>query len=523
MPPDNSPDQAPQNPPARATEDHGRTIAKGAVVNGLGLLGKALIPVFFIVGARIYGTAVMGLFYLSYTMIIVAESLVSSGFNSGTIMFVSRAMARSDRDEAMYRVLANSFVLSLGITFLLIFLSHVGGAQFVLRRYPQEGLLLVVQWMVLALPFLVTSTVTVAATKGHLTMKWDALLFGFARPFSLTLFAVLFYFLVGGIWGIVLAYLLTEVLICAFALVLFGRYFSWRHLLRALVRFRLDSPLIRFAIPQSLNTTFNTFITNVDVIMLGYFGLAEPLIFAYGMGAQIVRNVRQVKLVLSEPLGPVVARLHGHHDPAAISEYFSMVARWITTVGYPIALAVALLRLDLLHLFDAAYDDSTAFMLLLLVPPLLSVSFGLAGNILVMTGHSMWNLLNSTTVAAVNVVLNYLLIPRLGLLGAALATVIASATMSLMQLIEVRKLLGVAPIPSQIYKPYVAIAAPVLMVIAVESGLFGVGATLLGRILAAVVGILLFFGILWAQKIEPRDMEILFPFLKKRRSTDAPQ
>jgi hypothetical protein len=58
------------------TEDHGRTIARGAVINGLGLAGKALIPLFFIVGAKIYGTAAMGLFYLSYTMIIVTESLV---------------------------------------------------------------------------------------------------------------------------------------------------------------------------------------------------------------------------------------------------------------------------------------------------------------------------------------------------------------------------------------------------------------------------------------------------------------
>ena len=508
-------------PPPR--EDHGATIAKGAVVNALGLVGRAMFPLFFIIGARFYGTAAMGVFYLAYTMLIVAESLVSSGFNSGTIMFVSRALAHSDRETEMYRSLANSFVLSVGISLLLVLLSRVGGAAFVLQRYTQEGLVEVVQWVLLGLPFLCASIVTVAATKARLTMKWEATLFGFARPFLLTLFSVLFYFVSRGIQGLLWAYQLSEMLICAVALVRFGRYYSWRRLLRSLAHFRLDLPLVRFAIPQSLNATFSTFITNVDVIMLGYFGLAEPLIFAYGMGAQIVRNIRQIKLLMSEPLGPVVARLHGHHDPAAISEYFSMVTRWITTVGFPVTLAVTVLRLDVLHLFDAAYDGSTVVMLLLLVPPFLAISCGLAGNIIIMTGHSMWNLFNAIVVAAVNIALNIVFIPRYGLTGAALATVIASTTLSALELIEVRRLLGVALIPAKIYKPYVAIAAPVLLVIAVESGRWDAGTTLLGRILVAVIGILLFFGILWAQKMEQRDREIFLPLATQRRPPDAPR
>jgi O-antigen/teichoic acid export membrane protein len=211
-----------------------------------------------------------------------------------------------------------------------------------------------------------------------------------------------------------------------------------------------------------------------------------------------------------------VARLHGRHDPVAISAYFSMVTRWITTIGFPIALAVAILRLDLLRLFDTAYEGDTVFMLLLLVPPLLSVTCGLAGNIIVMTGHSMWNLLNSTTVAVVNVLLNLVMIPRYGLIGAVVATVIASTIMSAMQLIEAKTLLNVALIVRQIFKPYVAILPPVALMIVAELWLPALSGNPAGRIAMAAAGAALFFFVLAAQGVESRDVDILFPFLKKK-------
>jgi O-antigen/teichoic acid export membrane protein len=305
---------------------------------------------------------------------------------------------------------------------------------------------------------------------------------------------------------------LTEVTICAVALFVFGRYFSYAKLLGQFLRFRSSGALVWFAIPQCLNTTFNTFITNVDVIMLGYFGVDERMLWAYGMGSQIVRNIRQIKLALSGSFAPVVARLHGRGDMIGMSESFSMVTRWITSLGLPLALAVAVLRLDLLRLFDGTYDGETAFMLLLLAPPLLSCCCGLAGNLIIMTGHSGWNLFNSATVAVVNVVLNLLLIPRFGIIGAAVATVIASSAISALQLIEARKLLGVGLIPARIYKPYLAMALPVAGILAAHM-IGPVMDSLGGRLAAVAVAVVLFVVGLLILKIDERDRRFFFPWL----------
>ncbi len=57
-------------------------------------------------------------------------------------------------------------------------------------------------------------------------------------------------------------------------------------------------------------------------------------------------------------------------------------------------------------------------MVILALAAFVACAFGLAANIVVMTGHSKWNLYNGLAVAAVSLALNALLIPSWGIYGA---------------------------------------------------------------------------------------------------------
>jgi O-antigen/teichoic acid export membrane protein len=95
-------------------------------------------------------------------------------------------------------------------------------------------------------------------------------------------------------------------------------------------------------------------------------------------------------------------------------------------------------------------------MLALLPIPYLQCSFSLAGNIVVMTGHSRLNLLNSTTTALVNTLLNVWLIPLLGPLGAALASTAATFVKTSMELVEARIVANARLLVRAVYRPHVA-------------------------------------------------------------------
>jgi O-antigen/teichoic acid export membrane protein len=451
------------------------TIVRGTLLNVLGSCGKALIPVYFILITRLFGPAVMGVYYLAFIAVDMALSLTAAGFNDGVLMYCSRYADDSADEERFYQVLANGFLGTTLIALLLIFLCHFGGPEIIRANYPQQGFLETVQIMSLALPFVVLSIVIIAATKSQMSMKWDAFLMGFLRPLLLILGALLAFMVQDRmprqqLRMLALGYLVMSMFIAVAALIIYARFFSFVKLLRAFVSFRLQKGLLTFVVPQNLNRTFNTFVTSLDVMMLGYFGFPAETVGFYGIGAQIVRNVREIKLAVAGSYAPVIVRQHMAGDIQSMSVTMSLISRWTISIALPLAVAVGILRQDLLLLFHDSFTMDSSFMLVLLVPPLLSCGFGIAGNVMVMSGYSLLNLLNSVTVAACNCLFNALLIPRFGLLGAAVATLLASACLSCLQLVETRYFLKARVFWGMIYQPYLA-ALPVIALLLLFSAL----------------------------------------------------
>lgn len=443
------------------------TIARGAVVNILGSCGKVLIPVYFILITRLFGPAAMGVYYMAFVVIDIALTLTVSGFNDGILMYCSRYADDRRDEEKFYRILANGFLLTLAIAALLVAGCHFWGLGLLQERYPQPGFVETLQVMSLAIPFSVLSTVVIAATKSQMNMKWDALLNGFLRPLLLILFALIALTDANaGLRQLAQGYLATSIVLAIVAVAVYRRFFSLKKLLFAFRSFRLERGLLAFVIPQNLNRTFNTFVTNLDVLMLGYFGLKPEAIGFYGIGAQIVRNIREIKLAFAGSYAPVIVRQHRAGDSVGMGVTMTTVSRWIISIALPVAMVIGILRQDLLLLFHASFTSAASFMLFLLIPPLLSCSFGLAGNIVVMSGYSLVNLGNSVLVAASTLLFNALLIPRFGLMGAATATMLASILITLLQLVEVRYLIGVRIDWPRLKAPYLA-ALPAALLLAV--------------------------------------------------------
>jgi O-antigen/teichoic acid export membrane protein len=501
-----------------SVQDTDRAIARGAGVNVLGTIGKALLPVFFILIGRLYGAENLGIFYMAYVFLEIVASLTVSGINDGVLMFASRVVDDPEKEDELYRVFANGFVITLLISALLIAVSQFGGPALITRYYDNAELLPALQLMILSLPFMVVTIVIIAATKSKIIMKWEAILQGFLRPALLLGMATVGYFIAPTIQTLAWCYLLTWIGLALVSLWVFSRHFSYAKLARQLARFRLSGAMIGFAIPQNLNMTFSTFITNVDVMMLGYFGFKAELIGFYGMGAQIVRNVRQVKLAFSGAYAPVIARLHAKNDTDAMNASFSMLSRWTTTLALPIAFSVVFFRQELIQLFHGSFTGDTTFMLWILIPPLLSCSVGFSGNIIVMTGHSLWNLINSVSVAGLNVLFNYWLIPDHGLEGAAVATALAALIFSVAQLVEARMLVGARLLVGQIYKPWLAAVPATLIAVGITYWMGDAGVVI--RSGAFAVAVLSYLLVLNGMGIEAKDRDIFFNRRKPPENTD---
>ncbi len=445
--------------------DYDAHLVRGALVNIVGLIAKLVHPLFFVVVTWLFGPELVGLYFLAVFIADIATTAAASGFADATLIFAShdadsaqKGAADSDAASRLYRVLGNGFAVGVGSSTILVPALYFGAGALVTHFYPDrpglESALHILAW---SIPLTALPQIAIAATKARMLMQYDAFIMGFARPLCLLGFSLIAWALDAGVDGLMWAQVGAQAVVSALSIGALAKHFDLRRVLRNTFKPHFDRRLLRFAIPQSMNMTANRYLTRLDVFMLAAYGYSNAQIAFYAAAAIITSNLREVKLVFSQALAPVAARHHASGDAQAFEDTLGRVSRWTTTLAIPLILLAVIHRSDLIQLVDSSYTGDTTFMAILLIPPFLSCAFGLAGNSIIYCGHSSWTLLNSLLVSGLNTGFNLWLVPRHGLLGAAIATAMAASLISLLQLIELSYLEGIKLRLRHVWKPHLAL------------------------------------------------------------------
>lgn len=470
-----------------------KQLKRGALVNLISLVSWLIHPLFFVIVTWLFGPELLGVYFLATFITDVANSTVTSGYNDAAMIFGSRHADSKDADDELYGVFANALLMSLGLSGLVLVAAHFGVGPLIERLYDsRENLAQGLMILVWTLPFMAISGTCIAATKARMHMEYAAAINGFASPLVLLGTSLIAWWVDGGLIGLMIAHLITRAVLAAMAVWGFTRVFESRKMLRAMRRFRVHRKMLTFAVSQSLNMTFNRYATRLDVVMLAAFGHSNVEVAFYASAALLTFNIRQIKFIFSNSLAPIVARYHSAGDRALFEETLGRVARWTTTLVVPAVLAAIVLRADILILVHSSYTDDSVFMVVLLATPFLSCAFGLAGNCIVYTAHTNWNLLNAVLIAGLNTGFNLLLIPPLGLLGAAIATAMSSLLYSVLQLVELWFLERVTIRLGAVFKAHLGWIVLVPVLVALWDP--GVNGTLATRI-AIAIGLVLAYAI----------------------------
>ncbi|WP_020402256.1 oligosaccharide flippase family protein [Gracilimonas tropica] len=470
-------------------------LKKGAFVNSIGVIGKASIPAFLIVINRFYGPDVFGIYITASITIEIILAFLTAGFRDGALIFVARFSDDEKDHHHLYSSLSNAFAWSMSVAVLILFLGSAFGQEFLELIYQEDfnkGLSVIFQFMLLALPLMAFERIVLAATQGLKIMKYDAFSNGWLRPLSLLTFSVLFWFIEPNLTGIALAYLSAQIVLFLVSVWIYNRELSWSKLFYAFKTFKTDRQLLDFALPQNVNMTLTRFITGIDVLMLPAFGFSPAIVGFYGAGAMIVREVKAIKTVFSTAFAPYIVRYHKDGRSEELSLNFSKTAGWVASLTIPTLLLIAIFKEDLLSLIHPEFGGASTFMYFLLPIPYIYCSFSLAGNIVAMTGHSKLTLMNSLFVSVANILMNLILIPSLGLIGAAIASSIATLALHSLELMEARWVVNAKLHFREMYKPHLAGLGAFLIFVSGVIFIPWLTSGILQQIVLAAVSILVF-------------------------------
>jgi O-antigen/teichoic acid export membrane protein len=131
--------------------------------------------------------------------------------------------------------------------------------------------------------------------------------------------------------------------------------------------------------------------------------------------------------------------------------------RWVALVAAPPLVLLAVSGQTVLRIFHQPPWPGHVAMLVLAAAFLIDAFTGPVGHVLTMSGRSGLNLATNTAALVCNVALNLVLIPRFGLVGAAVSWAVVIVAVNAVRVIQVRVIFGVVPFERSLARPAIAL------------------------------------------------------------------
>jgi len=423
-----------------------RYLARGALLNLSGAGVSAIASLLLVVViTRGFPKSEAGVVFSATSLFLIALAVTKLGTSTGLVYFISRfrALGTPQRISACLR----SAFLPVAVVSCL-----VGGVTFglapqlatVLISGPPGPLLDILRVLAVCLPLAALFDTCAAATRGFRDMRPTVFLDRFGRPLAQLLLVLLASRTDSAV-----------LLVLAWA----GPYLpsaalSWLWLRRLRLRERSgpaepptsEAPVRfwRFTAPRTVASIAQMTIQRLDIVLVGMLrGPAEAAVYTAATRFLVIGQLGIQSINMAAQ--PRLAELLALKDRERANTMYRTATAWTVAVTWPIYVLSALFAPALLEVFGRGYSDGANVVVLLSCTMLLATSCGMVDMVLTMAGRTSWNLANYLVALALNVGLGLLLIPRYGMLGAAIAHAGAIAAANVVPLIQVAIALRLHP------------------------------------------------------------------------------
>lgn len=181
----------------------------------------------------------------------------------------------------------------------------------------------------------------------------------------------------------------------------------------------------RTIMPLTLISGISVINAQADILMLGWFRSAQE-VGIYRVAASSVGLIGFGMAALTSVVAPHFAKLYAQADLIRLQRLVTRSAQAMLLLALPVFFAFTFLGEKLLSLvFGAEFSAAYLPLVIMAVGNLVSVFMGSVGALLNMTGHERDSARGAMFAAVANILINALLIPLWGGIGAAIATAVS--------------------------------------------------------------------------------------------------
>lgn len=422
---------------ATATRDPVGSVARGSALNILGA-GASAVSTFGLTIALARGLDLesAGAFFATTSLFLLLSSLGQLGTGTGLVYFIAgdRAGAGPVPSSAYLRIAAGPVLAA----------SAAGGVALVLAGprlaawldAPDPGTFrAALAVLAVSMPVAAALNLCTAASRGLSTMRMTVVLDQVVRPL-LQVVLVLLVLPTGSLLLVVVGWSLPYLPTAA------GAWRWWRGHTRgdeaapSAERMRARRLFWRFSAPRALAGAAQLAMQRFDVVLVGAMaGLGEAAIYAAATRFMVVGQL--VGTSIGRAVQPRLAASLRRGDRETSARLYVLATGWLVMLAWPVYLVMGAFAGTLLSVFGSAYVDGATVLLVLCAAMVVASGCGMVDVVLTMAGKTSWNLANVLVAFAVNLGLDLLLIPQLGILGAAIGWAAAILCNNLLPLAQV--------------------------------------------------------------------------------------
>ncbi|TDD27946.1 multi antimicrobial extrusion protein MatE [Actinomadura sp. KC06] len=442
--------------PTRGTADL-RALARGGVLNFMGA-GFAAVAQFLsvVVLTRGFSKQEAGVFFAATTVFLMGLALARLGTDVGLVYFIARtrALGLGHRVAAYVRAAFGPTVVAAIVIAAVLYAAAPWIAEAAVDGPADDGARYL-RALALFLPAAAVSDAALAATRGYRSMRPTALVENIARQgLQLSLLACLALFgatsLLGAAWA-------GPYIVSAVIAVL---------LLRGLMRRPVPPPepaveasekpgeeaarggtageFWRYTAPRAIASVAQIVLQRFDIVLVAaMLGPVQAAVYTAATRYVVVGQIGNQ--ALGQAVQPQLSAVLSRGDMAGARSLYQTATCWLVLLTWPVYLVFATFAPYSLQLFGGGYEEGADVVLILSLTMLFATICGQVDTVLIMAGKTTWNLANIVTAMTVNIVADLLLIPRLGITGAAAGWAIALFVKNVVPLAQIAHVLRLHP------------------------------------------------------------------------------
>jgi O-antigen/teichoic acid export membrane protein len=223
--------------------------------------------------------------------------------------------------------------------------------------------------------------------------------------------------------------------------------------------------VLGFALPLLSSDLVFVVLTASDVVLLEHFhDTNEVAAFRVVHSAAVLNQLVFTSFALLYT--PVAARLFARDDRSGINQLYWRTATWMAVFSFPVfALTFSLAGPVTVTLYGEVYRDSALYLAILSLGYYFNVALGFNGLTLKVMGRIRYVVTLNVATAVANVVLNLLLIPAYGALGAAIGTASTLILHNILKQAGLRLSTGISIFDRSVLRVYVVLALAIALLV----------------------------------------------------------